>query len=243
MQDLPLFYAPDIERSGLLPEDEAGHALRVLRLTVGDAILVTDGRGGLWQATIADISKKACAVLLGAAIPWQAYWQGNITLCVAPTKSMDRMEWLLEKAVEVGVNRIILLKVKHSERKHINVERLTKILVGAMKQSQKALLPELIPELTLDKAYELLAGSELLIMHCRGAVEGVGGRELPHKVYRGGSDVALLVGPEGDFTVEEVAEAEKRGAKGVSLGESRLRTETAALVALQWIHSLQLIAK
>lgn len=241
MQDLPLFYAPDVEKTGLLPEEEAGHALRVLRLTEGEAILLTNGRGRLWQATISDINKKGCAVVLGEDLPWQAYWQGNITLCVAPTKSMDRMEWLLEKAVEIGVNRIILLKVKHSERKHINVERLMKILVGAMKQSQKALLPELITDVMLDKVYDLLAGSELLIMHCRDAMEGVRERVLPHKAYRGGSDVALLIGPEGDFTIDEVVEAEKRGAKGVCLGESRLRTETAAMVALQWVHTLQLI--
>lgn len=240
MQDLPLFYAPNIAQEACLPEDEAGHAMRVLRLSVGDAIWVTDGKGNLYEASISDTHKKTCRISLGNSKPWQAYWQGDISLCVAPTKSMERMEWLLEKAVEIGVNRIILLKTKHNERKHINAERLRKILVGAMKQSQKALLPELLIDVPLPEAMTITAEAQRLILHCRPAAVGVRERVLPHQAYALGRDVALFIGPEGDFSIEELIMAEEQGAVGVSLGVSRLRTETAALTALQWIHCLQM---
>lgn len=241
MHDLPLFYAPDVEHTGLLPDDEAGHALRVLRMEVGDSLQVADGKGSLWLGQIAEISKKLCRVDLLEPMPWQAYWCGEITLLVSPTKSMERMEWLLEKAVEIGLDRIILLRSKHSERKHINAERLNKILVSAMKQSQKALLPTLEVGLSLEDALRATEGSERLVLHCR-AVKGLTEREAIHRAYRGGGSVALFVGPEGDFSIDEIRQMEEAGAKPTTLGQSRLRTETAALVALQWIHSLQMIA-
>lgn len=240
MHDLPLFYAPDIEQSKQLPEDEAGHALRVLRLAEGAVVALTDGRGSFYKARLSEVGKKSCGLDLIEALTWQPYWQGEISLCVVPTKSMERMEWLLEKAVELGLNRIILLKTKHSERKHINTDRLRKILISAMKQSQKALLPELIVGVSLEEALTMTTTSTRLILHCR-EHSSLRHRILPHQAYQVGGDVALFIGPEGDFTLEEVALAEQNGVCGVSLGESRLRTETAALVALQWIHTLQMI--
>lgn len=240
MQDLPLFYTPDIASSNLLPSEESGHALRVLRLSQGDRIHLTDGAGNAWIAVISQIDKKGCSVEIVEQLNWKPYWSGVIILCVAPTKSMDRMEWLLEKATELGVDRVILLRSKHSERKHINAERLRKILIGGMKQSQKALLPELLVDVKYTEALDLTEGSQRLIFHCRGTEEGIRPRVLPHKHYDGIGDVSLFVGPEGDFTVEELLEAEKRGLVGSSLGESRLRTETAALTALQWVHTLQM---
>lgn len=241
MQDLPLFYAPDVEKHGTLPSDEAGHAQRVLRLSAGDKVQVCDGKGGAWLAEILAMTKQACSLSLLEPIEWQAYWQGKITLCVAPTKSMDRMEWLLEKAVELGLDRIVLLKTKHSERKHINAERLQKILISAMKQSQKCVLPELLVGLDFAEALALTEGTKRLIFHCRESIEGIKPRELPHSVYNIGEDVSLFIGPEGDFTREEVIHAQNEGAQAAQLGESRLRTETAGLSALQWIHTLQMI--
>lgn len=239
MRDLPLFHAPDILTDDQLPESEAGHCMRVLRCEVGDEIYVTDGRGMLYEAHLTEVSKRACRVAIHQAIPWQPHWQGYLTLALAPTKSIERMEWLLEKAVEVGVNRILLLKTKHSERKHINAERLQRIMLSALKQSHKALLAELLTDISLDEALTLTEGSTRLILHCRG--EGTTQRQLPHTYYQGVGDVSLFIGPEGDFTLEEISEAELRGAYPTTLGDTRLRTETAALSALQWIHTLQLI--
>lgn len=239
MQDLPLFYTPDLEHRLALPEEEAGHALRVLRLAPGDRVQLTDGKGKAWLAEISFTSKKDCELQLLEEIPWQAYWQGHITLCVAPTKSIDRIEWLLEKATELGLNRVILLRCQHSERKQVKAERINKILVGAMKQSQKALVPELLVDVPFAEALRLTADSQRLILHCRESVDGILERRLPHVHYLGG-DVSLFIGPEGDFAVEEVLAAQASGALPTSLGASRLRTETAALAALQWIHTLQM---
>lgn len=244
MHDQPIFYAPDIAHQNTLPEEEAGHALRVLRLGSGAPIRVADGRGSMWEATLGITDKRSCPVILGKRSQWRPYWEGRITLCLTPTKSIDRMEWLLEKAVEVGVDRILLLKSKHSERKHVNIERLTKIMISAMKQSQKGVLPELASEINLAQALLLTEGEQRLLCHCREADhDGIIPRVLPHEAYQRGCDVSLFIGPEGDFTTEEIITAQKAGARGISLGASRLRTETAALVALQWVHTLQMTAK
>lgn len=240
MQDLPLFYTPDILSSNLLPSDESVHAQRVLRLSSGDKIQVTDGKGRAWLAEVATMDKKTCTLTLLEELVWSPYWTGSITLCIAPTKSMDRMEWLLEKATEIGINRIVLLRSKHSERKHINQERLRKILIAGMKQSQKALLPELYVDVPYREALEMSRGAVGLIFHCREGEESLAERALPHIYYNGVGDVCLFIGPEGDFTIEELQLAQDKGIRGASLGQSRLRTETAALTALQWLHTLQM---
>lgn len=238
LKDLPLFLAPDVAETGLLPESEAQHCSRVLRAEVGDEILVTDGRGAMYEATISHIDKRSCAVLLGTRLDHPKSWRGSITLAIAPTKSIDRIEWLLEKVSEIGIDRIILLRVKHSERKQVNAERLERILQSAMKQSQKSMLPELLVDKTLDEALELTQGGLQLLAHCRDS-EMLEPRRAIHELYKTASDVALFIGPEGDFTVEEVMRASALGAHGLSLGEARLRTETAGLVAVHSVHLLQ----
>lgn len=241
--DLPIFYAPDIASCDQLPESEAGHCIRVLRCQCGDRVLVADGRGVMYLCDIVEIKGKSCRVSITQSLPWPRSWQGCITLALAPTKAIERMEWLLEKAVEVGVDRIILLKTKHSERKYINTERLQRIMLSAMKQSQKAVLPELITELRLEQALEMSAGVQRLILHCRDDEQTLRPRELPHRHYQGVGDVCLFIGPEGDFTVEEIRVAEDAGLLPTTLGNTRLRTETAALAALQWVHTLQLMTQ
>lgn len=238
LKDLPLFFAPEVETTGLLPESEAQHCSRVLRAQVGDEVLVTNGRGAMYEAVVSQIDKRSCAVQLGTRIDSPKSWRGTITLAIAPTKSIDRIEWLLEKVAEIGVDRIILLRVKHSERKQVNAERLERILQSAMKQSQKAHLSELLVDKTLDEALGLTEGSLQLLAHCRDA-EGLEPRRPLHELYRSAVDVALFVGPEGDFSVEEVLRATAAGAKALSLGEARLRTETAGLVAVHSVHLLQ----
>lgn len=240
MQDLSLFYAPNAEDVALLPEEEAAHATRVLRLASGDLLYVTNGKGKMWLASLGEVNKKGCSFELLKEESYTPYWRGEINLCIAPTKSMDRMEWLLEKAVEIGVNRIILLKSKHGERKHINVKRLEKILISAMKQSRKAQLPDLILDESLEDVLTSYPESDVLMFHCRDE-QALASRSPFYENYTKVRDVTLLIGPEGDFSMDEIKLAESKGAKPTTLGESRLRTETAAIVALQWVHSLQMI--
>lgn len=242
MQDLPLFYAPNIKQEPVLPEMEAGHCLRVLRGQVGDKVLVTDGRGELYEAELSEISKKSCCLGALREMPWQKPWRGMLTIALAPTKAMERMEWLLEKAVEIGVDRIVLLRSKHSERKHINTDRIQRIMIGAMKQSQKALLPTLYVGMEIDELIKTSPYGQPIMLHCREALGEIAPRHLLHKLYRPEApDVCLMIGPEGDFAVPEILLAQACGVGMATLGDSRLRTETAALVALQWVHTLQLV--
>lgn len=238
LKDIPLFLAPEVLATGLLPDAEAQHCIRVLRAQIGDEILITDGKGAMYEATISHVDKRTCAVTLGTRLDYPKTWRGSITLAIAPTKSIDRIEWLLEKITEIGIDRIILLRVKHSERKQVNAERLERILQSAMKQSQKAILPELLVDKTLDEVLRLTKTELKLLAHCRDT-DAVQPRKPLHELYKEAVNVTLFIGPEGDFSVEEVLHAQQAGAYGLSLGASRLRTETAGLVAVHSIHLLQ----
>lgn len=237
MTDLPLFYAPDIERTACLPPDESKHCTRVMRLTIGDHIKVTDGSGTFYEAQIVEVKKDNCLLELLSSEPWQRGWHSEITVAVSPTKSSDRMEWLLEKMVEVGIDRVVMLKTAHSERKTVNRGRLERVMVSAMKQSLKATLPALDIDVPLTQFITQTKMPCKLIAHCVDAL-GLMPRLMPNELYHGG-DVCVMIGPEGDFTYDEVKEAEANGFRGLSLGSSRLRTETAGLYALQWVQILQ----
>jgi len=157
----------------------------------------------------------------------------RIELAVAPTKNADRMEWLAEKATETGVDSITFLKTRYSERKQLNTDRIRKILIAAMKQSEKAVLPQLSEMIDFEQYVEQAFAGQKIIPHCH-----PGEKRLLSHTYCKGEDVRILIGPEGDFSEEEVALALANGYQAVSLGETRLRTETAALVACQTIHIL-----
>lgn len=236
MKDWPLFYAPDVKEQLALPEAEAQHALRVLRVRPGDELLATDGRGALYELRVTATDRRHCLVELTHEERWQPYWRGRLTLALAPTKSMERIEWTLEKAVELGVDELILLRVKHSERKHTNVARLERIIESAMKQSHKAWLPALRVDVPFAELLEEHPAAVKLIAHCRSELQPQ--RRLISDCWQAGADTLLAIGPEGDFTEEELQRAFERGYQPITLGESRLRTETAGLVALQWLHTL-----
>lgn len=227
------FYAPEIETSPFLPESDSQHCCRVLRMVSGDEIELVDGRGGLYKCRIVNAHNKRTEVEIIERISLPPVWGMDITVAVAPTKHLDRMEWLVEKLVEIGVNRIVPVKCARSERKEIKVERLEKIAVSAMKQSLKAVLPE-IAEMTPLKEFvsSVEAGTQKFVAYCDDAVE----RRLLAREYRPGASVAVLIGPEGDFSPEEVAYAMSAGFVPVTLGDNRLRTETAALVACDTFH-------
>lgn len=232
MKEYHIFYAPDIEQTSCLPEEEAAHAVRVLRMQEGDELLCTDGRGMLYHCTITLTSKKSCHLAINEREEWQRTWKSGIHLAVAPTKNMDRMEWLAEKATEMGMDSITFLHTANSERTVVKTERIDKILVSAMKQSHKAVKPELQGMTRLTEVLGREFEGQKFIAHC---YEGT----KPHlmDVCSPTLPTLVLIGPEGDFSIEEVEAATQAGFHPISLGESRLRTETAALAA---VHIMQL---
>ncbi len=222
-----LFYSPDIKPDMELPQEEAGHCIRVLRMKEGDRICLTDGKGCFYDAVISAVSGKRCMVHIENTKEQAPLWNGRIHIAVAPTKLMERNEWFVEKAVEIGVDEITFLKTDHSEREVIKPERIEKIAVSAMKQSQKATLPVLNGMVPFRSFIEKDFEGDKFIAHC----EPGNKMNLRDKVVPG-RDTLVLIGPEGDFSPAEIDMALKAGFVPVSLGPSRLRTETAALVAV-----------
>lgn len=238
MKEARFFYAPDAATSIELPEEEAQHAVRVLRMNSGDEMTLMDGQGTFYKAIITEATKKRCLYRIEETLPQPRQWQPYLHLAVAPTKNMDRIEWLAEKATEIGFDELTFLKCRWSERTAIKTERIEKILISAMKQSRKAWKPRL-NEMTEFSAFlkkvqnekNVPAGNvQKFICHCHNNEHG----EKPHlkDIIQSCRDTLILIGPEGDFSSEEVKLALSQGFQGVSLGKSRLRTETAALVAV-----------
>jgi 16S rRNA (uracil1498-N3)-methyltransferase len=233
-----LFYTPDITGSGYtLNEEESKHCVRVLRLTIGDTVHLTDGHGTLYTTRIVTANPKACTVAVTEKVENYGRHPYRLHLAVAPTKNMERFEWLLEKLTEIGVDEITPLLCEHSERRTLKHERAEKVLVAAMKQSLKAQLP-LLHELTPapDFIKKPWSGKKF-IAHCHSG----------EKVYlptalKGCRDALILIGPEGDFSTGEVASALQHGFEAVTLGNTRLRVETAGMVAccqMQTMNNLQ----
>lgn len=221
-----LFYTPDIDIHPELPEEEAAHCLRVLRLSLGDKITLTDGKGYFYEAQISVASAKRCSVSILNKTFQPFYWRGHLHLAMAPTKNMDRTEWFAEKATEIGIDEISFLNCRFSERKVLKVERIEKIVVSAVKQSLKARKPQINEMTSFDKFVRQDFPGDKFIAHCY-----AGEKPLLKDVLSNEKDTLVLVGPEGDFSPEEVELALSCGFRPVSLGMSRLRTETAALVA------------
>lgn len=232
------FHAPDIESTHTLPESDSGHCIRVLRMSAGEQVEVVDGCGNLYRCILAEAHPKHARLEIVEKVCLPKTWPGTITIAVAPTKNNDRMEWLVEKLVEIGVDRIVPLRCRHSERKDINTERLRKIAISAMKQSLKALLPDITPTTPLTSFFESRgAGADNFIAYCDTSIPRV-----PFaRQYRPGTDTCILIGPEGDFAPEEIRDALGRGWKPATFGPERLRTETAALVACDTCHIIDQI--
>lgn len=230
---MQIFYTPDIAVNPELPEEEAGHCIRVLRLGEGSEILLTDGQGSFYKAAISRAHPKHCEVSILETWQQSALWNFQLHIAVAPTKNMDRMEWFAEKATEIGINAVTCLNCRFSERRDIKPARLEKIMVSAMKQSQKATLPQLAGMTDFKSFVGQSFEGRKFIAHCED-----GQKTLLKQTYKPGENALILIGPEGDFSPEEIALALKNGFEPISLGDSRLRTETAALVACHTIHVL-----
>jgi len=226
-----IFFAPDILQCPELPEEESGHAIRVLRHTEGDEVEVVDGHGTWYHCRITSAHPKHCSLEIISTRP-DEHWPYSVELAIGPTKNLDRMEWWLEKATEMGLDRFTPLKCRFSERKELKTERMRKIAVSAMKQSLKATLP-IIDEMVDIKKYILEPfDGQKFIAHCMEDQP----RQLLSQLVRKNMAVRVLIGPEGDFSPEEVQLAIDNGYLPVSLGNQRLRTETAALASVHTIH-------
>lgn len=229
-----LFYTPDLKDDTYrLSEEESKHCVRVLRLAEGDTLFLVNGKGLLCEAVITTAHPKACELKIVDKKPNYGKRKFQLIMAVSPTKNIDRYEWFLEKATEIGIDGIIPVIGRYSERKEIKPERLEKVMVSAIKQSIKAYLPQLLPLQSFKMVVKMPFTGHRFIAHCN-----EGEKVLLRDVVVKGNDVLILIGPEGDFSVEEVELAVKEGFIPVSLGEARLRTETAALVAC---HTVNLI--
>lgn len=231
MKEARYFYVPDAETTNELPTEEAMHALRVLRLKSGDEMFLMDGCGNFYRAEVTLAATKHCLYEIKEKLPQEKTWNGKICIAMAPTKMMDRTEWFSEKATEIGIDELAFLNCKFSERKVMRTVRLDKIVVSATKQSRKPWKPKLTA-LTAFKDFikEERKGMKF-IAHCYNEIESVDLFDSLSKEHSEGEDVTVLIGPEGDFSIDEVKLAVSNGYIPVSLGKSRLRTETAALYA------------
>lgn len=224
-----IFYCPDLSgHSVILEEEDSKHAVKVLRLQPGDMIELIDGKGTRATGQIDDAHPKKCSVIITDRKKESTGRNYSLHIAIAPTKNSDRIEWFVEKAVEIGIDRITLLDCKHSERKRMNTDRLEKIAIAALKQSGQAKLPEFHAMIPVTKFLdELPKKGQRFIAHCR-----EGEKEPLKKELNPVGDIVIMIGPEGDFSKEEILAAQFTGFTEISLGESRLRTETAALVAV-----------
>lgn len=229
---MQLFFDPHFDPTSptaLLDAEEARHALKVLRLDAGDTIRVTDGRGNLCTCRIVEADRRRCTLTLRTEnvetdcgrLPYR------LTMAVAPTKNIDRFEWFLEKATEVGISGIIPLETARSERRTLKPERAEKVIAAAMKQSLKCFCPHLHPMTTFAELLAMPFDGRKFIAHC----DASGERHFLGDMLHAGEDAMVLIGPEGDFSGEEIAAALAHGFEPVTLGHQRLRTETAAVVA------------
>jgi 16S rRNA (uracil1498-N3)-methyltransferase len=224
-----LFYTPDIDAQAneyTLSEDESKHCIRVLRLVTGDEVKLIDGRGGFYTAVIKDDNPKRTKLSITAYIGEYQKRNHHLHIAVAPTKNIERLEWFLEKATEIGVDEVSMIICQRSERKEVKVDRLNKIITAAIKQSLKAYHPVLNEPVSFQKFIKTGFDEQKFIAHCEeGEKADLKSILIPQNRY------LLLIGPEGDFSSQEISLALENGFKAITLGESRLRTETAALEA------------
>lgn len=229
-----LFYCPDLE-PGLvtLPEEEAHHATQVMRLGVGERIGLLNGRGTRAEAELVDVARKRCVAMVFESEEVARERAGNIHLAVAPTKQIDRLEWLVEKAVELGVDRISPVLTTRTERSRLRLDRLERVAIAAMKQSMRAWLPLIDPPVPLQQLVDETPAPQRFFGWC------VPDQPALMNVYEPGIDALMLIGPEGDFTPLEAQQLMSSGFTAIALGEARLRTETAALAAITWMSLAQ----
>lgn len=226
-EKMHVFYSPDItETTYCLTEAEAKHCCSVLRLNVNDLIYLIDGCGNFYTARIVDLSAKKCTVSIVDVKSGYEQRNYRLHIAIAPTKNIDRFEWFLEKATEIGIDEITPIVCEHSERQILKIERLQKVIVAAAKQSVKAFMPKINEITGFKKIAEQEFNGKKLIAHCYDS------KKIPlQKIIKPCENVLVFIGPEGDFSKKEIKFALQNNFIEISLGNSRLRTETAAIHA------------
>jgi 16S rRNA (uracil1498-N3)-methyltransferase len=224
-----VFYTPDIQESSVytLNEEESRHCSKVLRLVAGDQVYLVDGRGGLYEAEISESGKRHVQLSILKHTPNYQERKYRIHIAIAPTKNIDRVEWFLEKATEIGIDEITPIICSHSERKIIKADRLEKVITSAVKQSLQAYHPILHPAVSFTHFLQQELPAVKMIAHCVDDEQ----RVFISDVIEAGSEYLILIGPEGDFSTEEIQMATEAGFIPLTLGKTRLRTETAGLAA------------
>ena len=231
MKEARYFFVPDAATQTELPTDEAMHAMRVLRLKGGDEMFLMDGAGNYYRAEVTIAATHHCYYEIKEQLPQEPQWTGHLHLAIAPTKMMDRIEWLIEKSTEIGVDEISFVNCQFSERRLLKSTRLDKIAVAAVKQSHKAWKPVINEMVPLKHFLTRELTGRKFIAHC---YEEISRTYLFDELRQMPADeeTTVLIGPEGDFSIDEVRAALEAGYQSVHLGESRLRTETAGIAAV-----------
>lgn len=231
MKEARYFYVPNATEHNELPTDEAIHAIRVLRLKIGDDIFLIDGKGSFYEAVVTLANSKHCLYKITQTLVQNKTWKGHIHLAIAPTKDISRIEWLVEKATEIGFDEISFLNCQFSERKNLRVDRIERIVISAMKQSRKAWKPIVNNMLSFEDFMQKEVTGQKFICHCYNEIEKI---DFFSNINNSGlfEDITVLIGPEGDFSINEVHQALQQQYKSTTLGNSRLRTETAGLAAV-----------
>lgn len=231
MKEARYFYVPNATEHNELPTDEAIHAIRVLRLKIGDDIFLIDGKGTFYEAVVTLANSKHCLYKITQTLVQNKTWKGHIHLAIAPTKDISRIEWLVEKATEIGFDEISFLNCQFSERKNLRIDRIERIVISAMKQSRKAWKPIVNNMLSFEDFIQKEVTGQKFICHCYNEIEKT---DFFSNINNSGlfEDITVLIGPEGDFSINEVHQALQQQYKSTTLGNSRLRTETAGLAAV-----------
>lgn len=227
------FFAIEIQgNEAILSEEESHHCLQVLRTRDGEIVEITDGKGNLWTAEVQIISKKQFSIDLRTSVVTNASNPAVCSLAVALTKNIDRIEWMLEKATEIGLNEFYPVITHRTERRQVRMDRLEKIAVSAMKQSERLWKPILHEPVSFEHFIQSALQETKYIAHC----EDEKSKNPLSEIYSKGEKSIILIGPEGDFTENEISTAIDCGFQPVSLGNARLRVETAALAACTWMN-------
>jgi 16S rRNA (uracil1498-N3)-methyltransferase len=230
---MQIFYAPGIsDNSWILDEKESRHCVRVLRMSEGDPVRLIDGKGNLYEGIIQNADQNKCRVTISNLIRDFERRNYRLHIAISPLKNTDRFEWFVEKSVEIGINEITPLICKNTEKQKVKPERINSIIISAMKQSLKAGLTALNEPVDFKDFIRKDFHGEKLIAHCNSSLE----RKKIDNAYHKGSNAIILIGPEGDFSINEIAHAAEAGFKPVHLGTSRLRTETAGIAACHSIY-------
>jgi len=234
---MQLFYNPNIDTSTTeftFDKEESRHIIRVLRKKEGDNLHLTNGKGFLFSAEIINASDKKCIINISSFEEKSKQWKYHLHIAIAPTKMNERYEWFLEKATEIGIDEITPIICDNSERKVIKQERMQKVIVSAMKQSLKFRLPKFNNPIPFSEFIQNELEGVKFIAHCENT-----DKKILNKQIENSKNITILIGPEGDFTIKEITKALQHKFIPLSLGESRLRTETAGIVACNTISVLK----